>query len=349
MPYAFAVGLAVGRVAAAATDGATSTPPVIHEIRTADGEVFRGVLVQANEQRLVLRSKAAGEIVFVPTEVVCTPPPLLDPATSPPAWAAAEPAPAPAPVPAAPTAPEAKRAVEPAPVTPAPAVPAAAAPALAPGAWTRSIEAGYAFQTATVSKRDVYLRAEATYQATDRYRYRGLVKYIYGEQSGQRNSDRVEANASLNHDLAKRWIFRGDLNYRNDQLRDLDLETSGFLGLQYVLFRHPKFRLSLGPGAGFRYRETDAGLLEGTRFNTDFVEDATWTITDRISVVHNFHFLYDTAEPEAYRVRNNAALSARVSEHVRVNLRYEHDFDRARPVGPSRVDQRLFTTLGFEF
>ena len=43
------------------------------------------------------------------------------------------------------------------------------------------------------------------------------------------------------------------------------------------------------------------------------------------------------------------ALSARLTDRVRANLRYEYEFDRARPAGPSRVDQRLFTTLGVDF
>jgi putative salt-induced outer membrane protein YdiY len=334
----------------------SETPPAppIHEIRTADGEVFRGELLEATPGRLVLRSKVAGELSFSPSEVVCLPPPMIEPAVALPAWVAAGPAPDPTAKPAAsapaastaPAAPAAPVASAVAEASPAPAVPAAKA---APGRWRRSAEAGYAFQSSTVSKRDVYLRAETSYEAADRYRYHGLVKYVYGEQAGEKNSDRLEANAALRHDLATRWVFRGDLGYRNDHLRDLDLETSGFVGVQYLLFRHPRFRLSLGPGAGFRYRETDAGMLQGTRFNTDFVEEATWTITERISLTQNASFLYDTSEPKAYRVRNNAALSARLTERVRANLRYEYEFDRARPVGPSRVDQRIFTTLGVEF
>ena len=43
---------------------------------------------------------------------------------------------------------------------------------------------------------------------------------------------------------------------------------------------------------------------------------------------------------------SEAAVSATIH---RANLRYEYEFDRARPLGPSRVDQRLFTTLGVEF
>ena len=303
---------------------------LIHEIRTVDGEVFRGELVRADGAKLVLRSKAAGELTFAAAEVVCTPPPLVDAAPPPPAWVSATPPPV---------------APEPTPVPPA-APPAAAAPA---GKWRRSAEAGYSFQESTVSKRDVYLRAEATYEASDRYRYNALVKYIYGEQEDEKNSDRLEALAAMRHDLARRWVFRGDLGYRNDHLRDLDLETTGLLGVQYLLFQHKRFRLSLGPGAGFRYRETDAGLLEGTRFNVDFVEDLSWTITERISLTQGASFLYDTAQSDAYRVRNNAALGARLTERLRANLRYEYEFDRARPVGPSRVDQRLFTTLGVEF
>lgn len=304
--------------------------PLVHEIRTVDGEVFRGELIHADATRLVIRSKAAGELTFATAEVICTPPPLTEAVPPPPAWVAATPPPV---------------APEPTPVPPA-GPPATAAPA---GKWRRSAEAGYAFQESTVSKRDAYLRAEASYEASDRYRYNGLVKYIYGEQEGQKSSDRLEALAAMRHDLAKRWVFRGDLGYRNDHLRDLDLETTGLLGVQYLLFRHPRFRLSLGPGAGFRYRETDAGMLEGTRFNVDFVEDLSWTITERISLTQGASFLYDTAQSDAYRVRNNAALSARLTERVRANLRYEYEFDRARPVGPSRVDQRLFTTLGVEF
>jgi putative salt-induced outer membrane protein YdiY len=300
----------------------------IHEIRTVDGEVFRGELVHADATRLVLRSKAAGELTFATAEVVCTPPPLTEAVPPPPAWVAATPPP---------VAPE---------PTPVPVVPPAAAPE---GKWRRSAEAGYSFQESTVSKRDVYLRAEATYEASDRFRYNGLVKYIYGEQEDQKSSDRLEALAALRHDLAKRWVFRGDLGYRNDHLRDLDLETTGLVGVQYLLFRHPRFRLSLGPGTGFRYRETDLGLLQGTRFNVDFVEDLSWAITERISLTQGASFLYDTAQSDAYRVRNNAALGARLTERVRANLRYEYEFDRARPVGPSRVDQRLFTTLGVEF
>ncbi len=319
-----------GHVATPATPAAASSPAAtpLHEIRTAAGEIFRGELIHADATRLVLRSLAAGEITFATAEVVCLPPPLVEAPPPPPsAWAAAEPAPSAPPPPPS--------------VTPE--------PALEPGRWKRALEAGFTSQISTVSRRDYYLRGEVIFQATDRYQYRALVKYIYGEQAGEKSIDRLEGLLALRHDLAARWLLRGELAYRNDHLRDLDLETSGMFGVQYVLVRHPRFRLTLGPGAGFRYRETDTGLLEGTRFNTDFVEEASWTITDRVSLTQGAAYVYDTDEPEAYRVKNHAALGARVTDRVRANLRYEYEYDRARPAGPSRVDQRVFTTLGVEF
>lgn len=323
---------------------AAARQTVIHEVRTVHGEVFRGELIQADDTRIVLRSRAAGELTFPTAEVICTPPPLTNPAPPPPAWVAAAPAdqvntPTVAPAPVAAPTPSAAPATK----------PVAVAPAVEKGHWKNSAELGYSFQTSTVSKRDVYVRAETAYQASDRYRYNGMVKYIYGEQEGVKNSDRLEGLVAMRHDLAKRWLFRGDIAYRNDHLRALDLETTGLVGMQYVLFRHPRFRLTLGPGAGFRYRETDAAPLEGMRFNLDFVEELSWTITDRISLKQGASILYDTAQTDAYRLKNHSVLSARLTDRVRANLRYEYEFDRARPVGPSRVDQRLFTTIGVDF
>ncbi|MES2692416.1 MAG: DUF481 domain-containing protein, partial [Verrucomicrobiota bacterium] len=213
--------------------------------------------------------------------------------------------------------------------------------------WTRLLEIGYALQASTVSKSDAYLRAELA-RITENYSYRLLGKYLYGEQQDIRNVDKTELGFIAQHDLAGRWRLRNNLAYQNDQLRLLDLEITEVLGLNYALIRHRKFRFSGGPGLGFRYREPEIGKT-GYTFSADFSQEMRWELTNRISLAQSGSYLTDPNDTRNYRLRSSAVATGRLTEKVSINIRYEYEFDHARPVITDRTDQRVFTTLGYTF
>lgn len=304
-----------------------------HVLEIDNGERLLGELIGMVDDRVHFRSEMLGEI-FVPAARAKVLPLAVEDAQGAlqkPGWtrvAAPEPAPAKAPGPGK-SAPASRPADTPA------------------RPWRYLIELGYGFQSSTVMKSDAYLRGEVV-RASDEYSYKIYGKYLYGQQEHVRNVDKVETGFNAQHELAGRWHLRNDLAYQNDRLRLLDVEVTEVVGLSYEIFKLPQLQFSAGPGVGVRYREPEIGHT-GYTVSTDFSDELTWKLTDRIKLGHIGSFLADPRHPSNYRLRSAAVATGRISDQLSVNLRYEYEFDHARPVVVERVDQRVFTTLGYSF
>jgi putative salt-induced outer membrane protein YdiY len=288
-----------------------------------NGEVLRGTLMPSNDGLWHFRSENLGEIT-VPIERATV--------REMPVAAAVEPAPS---------------------VSPAPAGAPVARPAAAPPVtvvttpWKRSLEAGYALQSSRVNKSDAYLRAEL-FRVNDRYSYRFFGKYLYGQQGGVRSVDKFEGGLLIRHNFADRLLLRQDFTYQNDRLRLLDADALALSGVSYRFVRAKTLTLSAGPGVGVRYREVELAR-RGFTLNGDFTTEAVWTPAPRIRVTQTTALLAEYGRINEYRLVANSVASGLLTDAVSINLRYEYEFDHGRPVTAGRIDQRVFTTLGYTF
>ena len=293
-----------------------------HILETASGERLVGALVSNDGTTIRFRSESLGEVTLPANAAkVSSMLPASDGvAAQTPGWVKTTPPPAP---PRLPNAPE------------------------EPSPWKRMIEAGYSYQSSVVSRNDVYARGELVF-ARDAFNYRLWGKYLYGVQEDVNNVNKVEAGLAARHDISGRWIFRNDLNFQDDRLRMLDMELINTTGVSWLLCRGPRFRLSFGPGLAVRYREPTIGH-SGYTLDGDLSNEMSWKITERISITQQGSFLCNRDRLDEYRIRSTTVLTGRMTEQISLNVRHEYEFDHGRPVSVGRIDQRVFTTIGYTF
>lgn len=317
--------------AALPADSAPSPAPLrrTHILEMKNGEKLVGEYLGLEEGKIRFRSETLGEVLVIAADAKVTPLPAQDAdlSANKPAWVAATPPPTP-------------------PAPPKKVIAATQGPK-PPPTWQRIIEFGFGYQSSAVSRSDSYLRAEVA-KVKPNYSYRLYGKYIYGKQDDVKSVDRVESGFAARHDLEGRWKFRNDITYQNDRLQKLDAEVIGTAGFNYVLFNRPKFKFNAGPGVGVRYREPELGHT-GYTSSVDFSEELSWQLTPRISLSQNGSFLTDPNHTQNYRLSSTAVASGKLTDQVSVNIRYEYLFDHARAVLLERIDQRVFTTLGYTF
>jgi putative salt-induced outer membrane protein YdiY len=300
---------------------AAETAKATHILEFKNGESLRGVLLASEPGGWRFRSESVGELtVAVERASVRT----LDP----------EAAGTVARVPA----------VERVPARESAPVAAAKAPS---SPWKRMLEAGYSLQAARVNRSDAYFRTELLRErSANTYRFFG--KYIYGQQGGVRSADRFEGGLAVIHDFADRVLLRQNLTYQNDRLRQLDADALAITGVGYKFLRGKVLTFTAGPGVGVRYREVVAAR-RGFTFSGDFTTETVWNPSPRIRLTHKASVLSEIGRLDEFRLLSTAVATGKLTESVNVNLRYEYEFDHGRSIFTGRIDQRVFTTLGYVF
>ncbi len=304
----------------------------LQQLEFPNGEILRGTLLSTENDRWRFLSESLGEISVPIAKAKLKPSPST---TS----ASVTTAPSSAPDPSSATS------------TPPPLVLQPTAPAkvekTSTSPWRRKLEAGYALQSSATLRNDIYFRAELERVKND-YTYRLFGKYLYGRQDGVRYVDRVETGMLVRHTFSDRLIVRHDLTYQNDRLRLLDADALAITGLGYRLVRRPEFTFTAGPGLGVRYREVDFAR-SGFALSGDFSTETAWKPTERFRFTHTASILAEVGRAAEFRLLSQAVATSMLTRDLSFNVRYEYEFDRGRPVRGGRIDQRVFSTLGYNF
>jgi putative salt-induced outer membrane protein YdiY len=317
---------------------AAEDPALLQRLELPDGEILIGSVVNDDETTYVFRSQSLGELRVKKDGVHLSPVTHAgaETADQSPAWAKAKTAPS------GPT-------VATAPATTPPSGQKAVAAAPPPVKWKRALEAGYSYQARgnLVNNTSTYVRAEVMreWQAGSI----GLMaRYLFGEQNGQHNTDKFDADLKIHYDYADRVVFRNDFTYAYDRLKQLSNQFEEDAGLNLLLANGRRFRYSIGPGVAIQYTETTDNQ-NGYKVLGDFSQEFSWQICERVKLTNTASYLYKPANWADYRLRVDSALIGKVSEHATMSVRYEYEFEALRPLEEGRSDNRVFTTLGYTF
>lgn len=227
-----------------------------------------------------------------------------------------------------------------------------------------NIQFGLTDQTGRRKSIDVSFIGNAEY-VTESNNYRVGGRYLYGRAEGEVVTDRREATFRWRHDL-KHHIFSQTVTTYNDdaiKLIDMNLEQSAGLGVTAYSKRNCIF--NIGSGFTTQYRRLQQ-YESGTVVLGDFFEDFTYKFTDRISFKQEGSAQYSPVSRASYTVVNgsmmpmnddatnyrfkiNAALQTKLSKHLSVNLRYDFEYDNTIGEQGLRADQRITSTIGYDF
>jgi len=231
--------------------------------------------------------------------------------------------------------------------------------------WRGKFEFGFLQQTGRNDTLQASLRAEAERKAgPDDYRFEGRV--LYATQYKETSSDRYDGLFRYRHELSPRIFSQAQTSYTKDRVKLIEHNLEENLGVGYKFIQRPRHEASIGGGLTVQYRSAQ-GIEEGTNYLGEIFQDYTYKLTGRMTIIQDANITYSpetrgrvATTPDGatvsiddsatnYRLRFNAALQGKMSEHVSLNLRFEYEFDNAILNPRAKVDQRITSSIGYGF
>ncbi len=190
-------------------------------------------------------------------------------------------------------------------------------------------------------------------------------RLLYGEQDGRINNDRYDGSLQWRRELGKRTFAQSVTSYFQDDLKDIRRNWEQNFGAGYRLFEKEGHVVNLGAGLTGQYREATRAE-SGFYALGEVFQDYTYRINKRLTVRQNTQFQYSPDggtrfltikdQPAAtlkdatnYKVRFNSVLQGKLTQKVSLNLRFEFEYDNAVSAKSARTDQRVTSSLGYEF
>jgi hypothetical protein len=231
-------------------------------------------------------------------------------------------------------------------------------------AWNLKLEAGY---QQTSGRRDsIYAsgRMEAD-RKIGRTAFRASARALYGEDSQWVNTDRLDASFRLRRDIRPTVFLQATTSYLRDDVKRIPLNVEQAAGVGWKVLERPADNATVGVAATGQLREA----FGSDRFMTLFGEvfhDYTHKFNGRLSIKEEVSVLYSpvnrstfilignkpvATDPNAenYRIRFNAVLEGKMTDHLSLNLRYEYEFDNSLADPSVQSDQRITSSLGYAF
>ena len=294
---------------------ATAQEVVLH---LKNGDRVSGTIVNEDTNRVVVATPWAKEVIVPTSEIV-----KRDSAVSP-----EQPAPPPeAPAPAAPP---------PAAVKPKP-----------PQRWFVDLQVGANILFSEKNQQVYSGRAKLTYT---RDKFRNVLDYLvsYGRTDGEVSANRMDGTIKTDFDLGERLYVYNLAGAGYDQIRRVDVRYEAGPGLGYRLLRRDRFVANLEGGLNYQVQELeDNSTLDD--FYLRLAEEATWTLSQRMTVDEKFEYFPSVERFGSYRFRFETNLRYLLANNVTLNFTLIDQYDTQRAQGVQRNDLQLRSSLGVKF
>ena len=212
--------------------------------------------------------------------------------------------------------------------------------------WTREVEFGFTNQSGRIEKTDMSVRFQMEKQ-TKKDDYRFQSSYIYGESNNEESSNTGDASFRWRHSLSPTLFGQSLSSYNTDQIKGIDHDIKQGFGIGRNFILSEKFQFTLGSGATARYREEESMPAEWN-YLIDAFQDLSLDITSRFKITQDMLVFLSPENPDEYSVELNAALVGKITETIKVTMRYEYEYDRSL-LPENRANQRVLTSLGYIF
>jgi len=162
--------------------------------------------------------------------------------------------------------------------------PAPSAPAEPPPDWTGNAGFGLTLNRGNTSTTNLNLTGEATYDPKEKnvWKFKGL--YLRGETSGELSVDRLALEGRYQRTLTARTYAFGQLQFLEDQFKQIDYLIAPSAGIGYKLVATPDTTLNVDGGFGVKVEKntgfdsrTDAVFTSGDKFEYKLSPTATIT------------------------------------------------------------------------
>ena len=228
--------------------------------------------------------------------------------------------------------------------------------------WKGKFEVGLNHYTGRRDLSSIYLMVDAkkTYHQSSHALY---ARYLYSEQTGTRNSDRLDTHYRYRHEIGKSAQFlQAQTTFFYDGVANIDQnwEQNISIGRNFIEKSLHNLNSSIGVTG---QRRTYSG---NDTFNTLLLElnqDYTYKISKILRFEQRFSIQYaptgskqrvysdseGTREAANYKYTFKLALLGDITKLLTLILRFEYEYDNVIYLKNARKDQRIIATLGYKF
>ena len=215
-----------------------------------------------------------------------------------------------------------------------------------PHDWKREVEFGFNTQSGRSEKTNILARFQMGKRtAADNYRLRS--RYLYGESNDEESTNTITSNFRWRRDISPTLFGQSLTSYSNDQIKRVDHDVSQGFGVGRKFVPNDKIKFSLGSGATARYRDEEEMKPEW-EYLIDAFQELSIDISSRLQITQDMLLFVSPEDSNNYTVLLNAALVGRVTEKIKMTMRYEYEYDGSL-LPPNRTNQRVLTSLGYIF
>jgi putative salt-induced outer membrane protein YdiY len=184
---------------------------------------------------------------------------------------------------------------------------------------------------------------------TEKNRYRAAFETDNEKSSGVDTVDNWLGSINYDHFLSEKWFLYGNASFESDEFKDLNLRT--FLGI----------------GSGYQFMETSATKLSGevgfSYANEDYVldEDNSYPagrlafrferplFNERLEFFHEDETLVNLEDAEDITIRTQTGFRFPFHKRFNMTLQYNWDWEKMPAAGQNKTDERYLVTLGYEY
>ncbi len=334
-----------------------------------NGDRITGEVVREDEKAVVLNTRWAKELTIplsdiTRREVIAAPVARKDLSVS--TAEKTSPAEPTAVAKESPVAPPAKPAKGDVKAAPAPLTAKSKPPAASPKEWKGKVDIGTDLAFSEKNRQLYYGKAKITYSPStppgelkniaSRFRTSFDVAATFGRTDGVTSANRVEGFTKTDFDLSKRVFVYNLLGAGYDEIRRINYQYELGPGVGYRLITRSNFVMNTEIGMNYqvqnlkkpvgRNRFEDDNL---ERFSVRLAEEATWTLSKRLTLEEKIELYPSVDDFEGFRMRFEASLRYLLWSNISLSLSAVNIYDNQPAKNVSKNDLQIRSLIGINF
>lgn len=219
--------------------------------------------------------------------------------------------------------------------------------------WDSQIQFGFTLNFGNVDQQDWSIRFQTIDRHHPKRNQRVELSWEYGTRKNAagetfRWRDRKRGLYRFRYNFADRFYWQAATRYRNEPTIGIQHEIDQTTGVGYTFVDSRRWKGSATPSLGAQYRDIRGRESEWVAIFS-FFQDLEYTFNNRTSVRQTFSI--DVYPKDDYAVSANFAtvLDNELSDRLRLNLRYEFDYNGLARPGVTRDQQTVSLSLATTF
>jgi hypothetical protein len=181
-----------------------------------------------------------------------------------------------------------------------------------------------------------------------RFRNTFDVQATYGRNNGILSANLVNGASKTDWDIREKFFVYNLFGLGYDEIRRIDFQYEEGPGVGYHWIKRSNFVLNTELGMNYQVQNFQGGI-ETQRFFARLAEDATWTVSKKMTLDERFEFFPNVQGTGDFRLRFESNLRFALWQNISLTLSLIDAFDTQPAPGVSKNDLQIRSLIGVVF